>query len=306
MLKISFQATRILVIPVFLLLVLSACQSTRTATTSKLLKFNFEKGKGYDYEMDMNLDQEILGMPAGIRMTTYYSIEVKEDDGQLKTLLARYERFKMALDMVAMKMKVDTESPVDTSEQGGKQMEMLSRVLGAIKGKQFEMKVDAEGAIKEVKGFKEMAESIVESMELDPEKEKEVREEMKKKFGQQFNDEKIREQFASFLYIFPNKEVKVGDTWTRKGSMSGMAAGILNSTYKVTDIEGDMVTLEEKSLISAAGDDQEVSGKQEGILVVDSRNGLVVSADLQLEMKSKIGGMEIPIKGRTKIKGVAR
>lgn len=303
---ISFAYIRILIIPVVFILGLSACQSTRTATTTKLLKFNFEKGKGYDYEMDMNLEQEILGMATGIRMATYYSIVVKDDDGQLKTLQTRYERFKMSLDMAAMKMKVDTETPVDTSSLGGGQMAMLSRVFGAIKGKEFEMKVDQEGHIKEVTGFKEMAESVVSSMELDPSKEKEVRDEMRKAFGQQFNDEKIREQFASILYIFPNKEVKVGDKWTRKGSMSGMAAGQMNATYKVIEIEGDMVTLEENTEITSTGSEEKVTGSQKGTLVVDSRSGLVVTADLQLKMKASIGGVEIPITGSTKIKGVAR
>lgn len=40
---------------------LESCQSTKSATSAKMLKFNFEKGKGYDYEMITNMDQRSWG-----------------------------------------------------------------------------------------------------------------------------------------------------------------------------------------------------------------------------------------------------
>ena len=51
-----------------------------------MLKFNFEKGKGYDYEMIINMDQEIMGQTMKMDMTTYYSMDVSEDDGSIKTI----------------------------------------------------------------------------------------------------------------------------------------------------------------------------------------------------------------------------
>ncbi|MBP8244596.1 MAG: hypothetical protein KAX45_08660, partial [Chitinophagaceae bacterium] len=53
---------------------LDACQSAKNSTASKMLKFDLEKGKGYDYEMIINMDQELMGQPLQMDMTTYYSM----------------------------------------------------------------------------------------------------------------------------------------------------------------------------------------------------------------------------------------
>lgn len=285
---------------------IEACQSSKSATSAKMLKFNFEKGKGYDYEMNIDMDQEIMGSSTKLGIATYYSMDVMEDDGKVKVLQARYDRFKMDMDLFGMKLNVDTEKPVDTAGASKDPMQMISRLFGAIKGKQFRMKVDAEGKVLEINGFKEIAESIISSMELDAEDQKEVRGKMETQFDQQFNDQNIREQFERVLYIFPNKEVKVGDSWQKSSNMNSKMSGKMNSTYKVTEIEGDMVTLEEKTKIVSADDAMEVEGEQNGILVVDSRTGLVVTADLVMDMTAKAGGMSIDIKAKTKIKGKAR
>lgn len=285
---------------------IEACQSSKSATSAKMLKFNFEKGKGYDYEMNIDMDQEIMGSSTKLGIATYYSMDVMEDDGKVKVLQARYDRFKMDMDLFGMKLNVDTEKPVDTAGASKDPMQMISRLFGAIKGKQFRMKVDAEGKVLEINGFKEIAESIISSMELDAEDQKEVRGKMETQFDQQFNDQNIREQFERVLYIFPNKEVKVGDSWQKSSNMNSKMSGKMNSTYKVTEIEGDMVTLEEKTKIVSADDAMEVEGEQNGILVVDSRTGLVVTADLVMDMTAKAGGMSIDVKAKTKIKGKAR
>ncbi len=54
-----------------------ACQSAKSSTASKMMKFNLEKGKGYDYEMTMNLDQDIMSQKVQMKMIDYHSMEVK-------------------------------------------------------------------------------------------------------------------------------------------------------------------------------------------------------------------------------------
>ncbi|HQV59280.1 MAG: hypothetical protein IPQ25_19345 [Chitinophagaceae bacterium] len=305
--KVKFSLLLVTAVAFSFIFCFSSCQSTRSATTSRMLKFNFEKGKGYDYEMNINMNQEIMGSPTKLDISTYYSMDVQEDDGTVKTLQTKYDRFKINMDVMGMQLDVDTDKPLPaTGEEDMNPMSKVSKLFAAIKGQEFTMKVDAEGKILEVKGFKEMAESIVSSMDIDDKGGKEESEKMKKQFDQQFNDKNIREQFERVLYIFPNKEVKVGDSWEKSTNMAGQLTGKMNSTYTVTDIEGDMVTLEEKTKIGSAEEGAELEGEQNGILVVDSRTGLVVTADLVMNMTAKAGGIAIDINGKTKIKGKAR
>lgn len=282
---------------------MQSCQSTKTATSSKLMKFNFEKGRGYDYEMIMNLDQEVMGAKQQIDMSTYYSMFVTEDDGTLKTIKTTFDRFKMKMGVLGLQVEVDTEKPFIASESTDENpLAMVNRILGAIKGQQFLMKVDAEGKVQEVKGFQEMGQRIADSLSFDESKKQEVMQ----AFNQQFNEKSIKEQFERVLYIFPNKEVKLGDSWKKNAKNIGPMGGEYSSVYTVTEIEGDMVTLEEKTSIESDDKQLKLSGEQTGTLVVDSKTGLVVSADLDINMASANDGTKVTVKGKTKIKGQAR
>jgi hypothetical protein len=283
---------------------IQSCQSTKSATGSKMLKFNFEKGKGYDYEMIINMDQDIMGQAMQMDMTNYYSMDVVADDGTTKTITTTYDRFKMNMKVGPMNIDVDSDKPLHEIGDGdGKDpMKMVNRLFGAIKGKKFTMKVNAEGKVEEVTGFKEMAQSIVDSMGVD----EKMKEQMQQQFSKQFNEQSLKDQFERFLYIFPNKDVKVGDSW-QKTTTPGMAmGGKYVSTYTVSEIEGDMVTVEEKSKIEGASEAMDMKGDITGTLVIDSKTGLVVNADQDMDLIMNAEGKEIKMKAKSKIKGKAR
>ncbi len=202
--------------------------------------------------------------------------------------------------------EVDTDKPIpesgDSTDKKQKALQMMNKVFGAIKGKQFSMKVDAEGKVLDVTGFENIGQSIADSMGL-PE---EDRAEIMKALDKQFNSDQIKGEMQRFWYIFPKKEVKVGDSWAKNYDLGGALPGKYNSTYKVTDIEGDMVTLEEKTKIESKDEKMSLKGDVSGTIVVDSRSGLVVNADQDIKMTTEAGGMSFETKGKTKIKGKAR
>ena len=287
-------------------IVIQSCKSTgKTSSTSKMLKFNFEKGKGYDYELITNMDQEIMGQAMKMDMSFYYSMDVTDDDGKMKTIKTAIDRFRMKMDVAGMNIDIDTDKPLPSlgkTDDGKDPMKMLSSLFGAIKGQKFIMKVDPEGKVQEVTGFENMANSIVDSLALDEKQ----REEMKAKFNEQFNSEKMKSQLGRIMYIFPNKEVKVGDSWQKNSDVSGDMAGSYNSTYKVIDIEGDMVTLSEITKVESSKEEMNLKGDITGTIVVDSRLGLVVTADQDMKMKTETKGQSLEIIAKTKIKGKAR
>ena len=280
-------------------LVLVACQSTKSSTASKMLRFNFENGKGYDYEMNMSMDQSIQGAgPVKMDMLFYYSLDVTGEEGELKNVRARYDRFKMKMAVMGMNLDVDTDNPPKTEEESaGNPLAMMDKMFGAIKGKEFNMKINREGKVLEVTGFKEMVGSMLDSMGLKDQD----REEAMKQFEDQFSDEKSKAQFERLLYIFPNKEVKIGDSWNRSTSGSGMT---YNSKYTVKEIEGDMVTLDEESEVESDRGGKHIKGELTGTVVVDSRSGLIVKADQDLEMKNESPAFTLHLK--TSVKGKAR
>lgn len=291
-------------VSIVLLLVIISCQTTKSSTASKMLKFDFEKGGGYDYEMILNMDQEVMGQKIKMDLTSYYSMDVTGDDGQNKTISTTYDRFKMSMDIGGMNIEVDSDEPFPNLGKGDEKegMQMLNRFMGAIKGRKFSMKVNPEGKILEISGFNGMAESIADSLGLGDEQ----RQEVIKKFDERFNEQSVKEQFERFWYIFPNKKVKVGDSWEKNSISTGMTAGNYQSKYTVKEIEGDMVTLEEDTKIEGSQDKVDLDGKVKGTLIVDSKSGLVVSANQDLKITASGNGMSFDIIGKTKIKGKAR
>ena len=139
---------------------MQSCQSAKNSSATPLLKFNFEKGGGFDYEMIINMDQELMGEKMEMDMTTYYSLLVVDDDGIIKTVKSTFDRFKMRMAVKGFNIEIDTEKPLPDfglNENETKPMLLLNNMLGAIKGKEFFMRVDAEGKVLEVNGFENMA-----------------------------------------------------------------------------------------------------------------------------------------------------
>jgi Family of unknown function (DUF6263) len=278
-----------------------SCQSAKNATTSKMLKFNFENGKGYDYEMNVSMDQEIMGQKMKMDMSSYYSMDVTGDDGSMKTVTTTFERIKMDMNVAGMDISVDSDKKGEPA--GDKDpMGIMSKLFGAIGGRKFIMKINSEGKVEEVTGVKELATSIADSLGL----EGSDREEIISKFNGQFNEQSMKDQFERVLYIFPNKEIKVGDSWEKNTSSGGQLGGKYTSTYTVKEIEGEMVTLEEKSKISSQEEGATMKGNVVGLTVVDSRNGLVVSCDQDMTISVTKDGTTVDLKAKNKIKGKAR
>lgn len=284
---------------------IESCQTTKSSTATRLLKFNLEKGKGYDYEMIVNMDQDIMGKPMRLDMTTYYSMDVSAEEADTRTIVTSFERFKMSTEVSGFTLQVDTDDPVRSGDSGGMKdpVSSLKKMLGAIRGQKFTMKVNAEGRITEISGFENMAENIVDSLALD-EKQKDA---MRREFEGQFNAAEMKQSLERFWYIFPNKEVKVGDSWEKNSESTGKMPARYRSTYTVKDIEGDMVTLEEVSKIEAREDEKvRLTGEITGDIVVDSRSGLVVTATQDMTIKASADGIGFEMKGKSRIKGKAR
>jgi hypothetical protein len=294
----------LLILSLFSLPVIQSCQSTKSATTSRMLRFNFEKGKGYDYETIMNLDYVAGKETRQTDMTAYYSMYVADDNGTVKTIKAKYERFKMSLDIAGMNIIIDSDNPVSP---GGNKTEiseimgMMSKFFGAIKKQEFIMKVNSEGSITEVAGFDQMAASIADSLGLQGTS----REQMLQAFSKRFNGDAVKEQMERFLFIFPDKEVKAGDSWTKNSKQKGIFDAKYSSLYKVTDIEGDMVTVEEFTAIDSADPQSALDGEIKGELIIDSRSGLIVNADQDIRATTREKGNAVKIIGKTKVKGKA-
>jgi hypothetical protein len=300
---------KLLLLPTLILLfvsfaALNSCTSSGKASGAKMLRFNLEKGKGYDYEIIWDMGTQMMGQETRINVGGYYSMNVKEDDGKVRTIDMEYKRLRMDMNVMGTSISMDSDnSSVDDSDSANMLTAIMNKVFAGIMNKPFVMKVDEQGNVIEVEGFDKIVNAMVDSLNVDPE----VKEQAQASMKDQFSDSDIKDQFVQVFSIFPNKEIKVGDKWEKSYSTSGRQAANYKTVYTAKEIDGDYVTLVADTKIDSYEDGvTKVTGKQKGNVIVDSRTGLVVNAEFDQDLEIAAGGMKISLTGKGKIKGTAR
>jgi hypothetical protein len=298
--KKLFSIASVLILSVTVL-VIHSCK-TSGAASGNVLKFNLEKAKTYDYEIVWDMDQKISDQDTKISLGGIYSVEVIEEKDGIKKLTGMYKSFKLYMKMAGLEMDIDSEKPVEPIDQAQlKQnpMGIMSRIFSAIKGKSFSMQVDEEGKVLSVTGFDQIINGMVDSTGADENAKLQIRASLR----DQFNEQAVKDQFAQIFTIFPNKKVKVGDNWEKHLQTGGKVPAKFLTVYTVKQIEGDHVTLNAKSNISSVGGEMLVTGDQTGTLLVDSKTGLVLNAEFDQLMDTKVQGFDVKITGKGKIIG---
>jgi hypothetical protein len=281
-------------------------QSCKTKTASaKLLAFNLEKGKGYDYNMVGDMDQQLMGQNNKITITADYAIDVIDDKESIKTLKVVYNKFKMYMKISGMELDIDTDKPVEPVSQ--EQMKanpagIIADMFAGIKGKAFTMQVDREGKVLQVNGFEQIVKSMVDAVQAD----ENMKMQMYASLQDQFNDQNIKDQFAQIFTIFPNKEIKVGDSWEKSWQTGGRTPANYVTKYTVKDFEGDHVNLDAKTTIISDNEEMKTKGTQDGKLLVDAKTGLVINATFDQDIETTAGGMNMKMIGKSKMTGKER
>jgi hypothetical protein len=282
------------------ILAIYSCNNAK-GPAGKLLKLGLEKGKSYDYEITWNTDQQVMGNEHRINITSGYTLQVLDDKAGVKTMRARYSNFKMYMKIMSMEMNVDTEKslePVNEAEMNANPLGMMDRIFAGIKGKEFLMTVNKEGQVVEVRGFDQIINEMTDSAGAGEDNSMQI----KASLADQFNEQGIKDQFAQVFSIFPNKEIKVGDSWQKNFQTGGRMPAHYKTKYTVKEIEGDHAMLTAETGIDAAGE-TEIKGTQNGNLLVDINSGLVLNAEFHTDIVAKSQGVEVIVKSQGMVKG---
>ena len=280
-------------------IVLIACQ-----TKSRILEFKIEKDREYLYNLDWDMKQTVYGQSSDMNIGSVYSLKLIEDDGNIKTLTGTYKSVKMSFSIKGKVIHIDTDKQieVETDKDMNKNSDtLMKKIFSGIAGKSFKMKVDKNGKILEVTGLLELYESMLNVITLD----KELKAEAMTALKEQFNEKSLKDLFTPMFSIYPNKEIKPGDTWEKEYSSSGNLPLNYATTYSVKEIEGDQITLNAKTKIKATNE-MEIHGSQNGTILIDSKSGLIIRAEYDQSIESNLRGMKINMEGKGKINGILK
>lgn len=243
-----------------------------SASAQVVLALNLQPGKTYAYSIDLDIQSRKDDQEVTMEIKSAYDIFVSGAKGD--TLLLRTTYSRMVMSIVAGEMRISGDSHATIDNDDRSPGAMMNRMMHALSGKSFLLKITREGAVLAVEGVDEMTDAVVADAGL-PESEQAA---FRTTFSQQFNERSIRESFTQSFNIYPNKSVKVGDSWDRKfvSNANGLSA---NATYTVKAIKGDLVYLDIVSDLQM--NNGSMNGTQKGNMVLEAATGLMRNGEIK-------------------------
>ncbi len=283
-------------------IVLTACclMTGMMATAQVSLSFNPDKGAKYryHYELQQNFTQSIMDQEISFNqnMSTVYDMNIiNKTDTEIQTEFI-YEEVHFEMTGGMMSMKYDSNhAPGDTSQIDSS----VSKLFDCLTGSHFNALIATDGTVKSVSGMEVILDKMLnvldgEVHELTP---------LKAAMTQQFNNEAIRKNFEQSTKIYPDKPVKIGDSWSIEQTIEILGMSLKTvSTYELISNTQETAIANIQSIITESHG--KLSGNQSGTVEFDLRTGMAKNANLKQHIKGSIvaNGMDIPLDVTSDIK----
>ena len=201
---------------------------------------------------------------------------------------SEYSRVAMTMDAMGQKMAYDSNDK-DTVGGNGDFM----KAFGNIIGKKFQVTLTPKGKVVEIKGLKEIIDAMGSGKD-DPT--------TQKLLESTLDEKKLTSSFESSYHIFPDKPVKVGESWTQKSNVESMFPMDISTGYTLKDVSNGVAKISASGDFSMKKDDFESNGMKMKINFTGTYTG---TYDLDLTTGiSKTGNIQMPMKGTMELMGM--
>jgi len=269
------------------------------------MKLDLEKGKEYIQKTQVEnvLKRTMQGqvMESNQTQSSAIIVEMLEDNGKTDTYKIEYGVIDMSSSMMGQSQSFTSDT---TSLET---VDPMSAMLAGMTGKEFKAKITEKGRVEEVMDLGELVKVATANLPGGPA----TAEIMSESLG----DNGFTKNIELTTDIFPDKPVKVGDSWTKEQFTSTGLPIVANTTYTlksvdngtaVVDVTAKLETDPGNASTQIQGMDatQYFDGERTGTLNVEVASGWVTSGTLQDDIVGSItiapgaqvpDGMTIPI-----------
>jgi len=290
-----------------IIVALTCCLISISAFAQKtyILKQDYPVGKRYDYAInsDQIVNQKIAGKESDFiqNIGTDYTFEIKEAKGTDKNINVIYKRINMKSVGMGKELIIDSDK-----EEAGKQ-----NPFTGLRNASFTMILSPNGAVKSISGMDKMISEMARKMTSDTTQIKPIIVSLSK----QFNAEVVRQTMESSLKIFPDKPVKIGDSWTINTKMHVTMPVESITTYTLKEVNGNVAALTIRGTLISKGEfdsmgnkmTSDLKGLNVGDAQVDLKTGMILNSHTRTElygkMKSVDQDIDFDIQGINKVAG---
>jgi hypothetical protein len=208
------------------------------------LKLNLEKGKTYfqNMKIEMNMKQEVMGQKMDIKMIMIAKMSylVKNKLADKYEIESKFANIKMNMKMPQGSMEFDSEKPQPGQPMG----EMLAQMKNMV----IKMTMNNKGKVLKLNDMDKEFDKIVKAIDGVNDAQKA---QMKKQISQSYGNKSLKSNIEMSTAIFPDKEVKIGDTWKIKTKLQSTFEADVESTFKLVAINDKHYILESEATINA-------------------------------------------------------
>ncbi|MFD2582739.1 DUF6263 family protein [Pedobacter vanadiisoli] len=254
-----------------------------------LLRQNYPTGNRYNFSFisDQLINQKISGKSINSTQTieTDYTFDIAEGRNGDKDIKVTYNRSFMKSTAMGNALTLSSDDQDSTKKNP----------LRSIKGASFYMTVTPNGGIKTVAGIDKMLDNMSARMSKDTSQVKQI----KNALSKQFSNEVVKQTMESSFKIYPDKAVKIGDSWSVDTKMQ-MSMPIETITqYTLKEVKDNVAILGVKGTLISKGDFQVMGNKMEtdlkgtnsGETSIDIKTGVVLNSHLRIELYGKMKSM---------------
>ncbi|KQM75131.1 hypothetical protein ASE74_03930 [Pedobacter sp. Leaf216] len=275
------------------------------AQKTYVLKQNYPTGYKYDFSItsDQIINQKIDAQEIHLTQNigTDYTFDITEGHSGEKDVKVTYNRIFMKSVGMGNTLTYNSDDQDST----------MKNPFGGLKGATFYMIVTPNGSIKSVAGIDRMLNNMAKKMSTDSNKVEQI----KAALNKQFSMDIVKQTMESSFKIYPERAVKIGDSWTVDTKMQ-MSMPIETITqYTLKEVKDDIATLSVKGTLVSKGifemmgnkTETDLSGTNSGETLLNIKTGIVLNSHLRVELYGKMKSMgkdiDFEMQGINKIVG---
>jgi hypothetical protein len=257
-----------------ILLTLPTSQALSQKRYKLALKLTPNTSYTVDQQINQYIEQEFQGQRQRTQqnndITYQYQIKEKDDTGFYNLVL------------VYKKIKYDNGQQTYDSEDSTDVNGPLAQAFGAVINSKVSMKVNQQGEVKSLTGADELIEKMLNAQSISSET---IRNRLRKTFKKAFGKEALIESMQQFFHIYPEKKIKIGDSWSKQADKKAAFPSKVNVTWTLDKVKKNSGFISIKAnvrpqpnttvdlgIVTAKYD---LNGTQEGSMKINMKTGWV-------------------------------
>lgn len=292
----------------FILLLLIVTTTQSIFGQKQNLGFNLKIGETYYHSMQSSsiIKEEVNGQKINIDVTISGKTSFK-----VISLKDTVYDMTVSYEQLAMTMKLPNGDMAFNSEKQDEN-DIFSTILGAIKGKQFLIKMTKVGKIVEVKNLDSIVGNLIGQF---PKLSSQQKQQLKGQLLQAYGKKAFKGSYEMVTNIYSNSPVEKGNTWIINTKLeSGMAATLITTyefkdkteTYNLIIGNGKFETLDKDAYTQINGMPARynLTGTMSSVLKIDIKTGWIIEAKVSQLMSGNAeikdnpnlpGGLTMPM-----------